>query len=635
MAEDSAARFRASLDKLLYYDKDSGTAPGRATESFGGEALAADALAENPSNPNANTGGLHRIRRHEARPADRRDYLRRVQTFRPAVWFAKPPGLRPVDCARRGWSCVGVDTLECESCKARLLFAVPPTASSDDAKKLATMTQPKLDQNHEPSCGWRGTTCPASVARFPRVPDTILRDEFRERRDALLELEHVPEVCAITHGAGEDDGWGTADSGRFAPAAVAKRLARLAASATSVETDLSTKSSSREISLTPARLRAATALALCGWTVAKREASSETKVDATRALSSPAWSPSPRRGAKRASLDGKVTGSILRCALCDAKAATWNFADAREASSAARRLGTAAGPGGASPYQKKKPVASATALMGAMGGAFGPSVFDAAPPEPNPAGPGPGSGTPAGAPAPLGGSETNGIGTPPVMSLGLSIAGGGTPSRAALGFGRFGGAAASPPAFGAGAARDAPFGAPGVVVRSPAPVASAKRKRDDSAVPEGASGGTAARTPVPTPAPTPLPTPPNARSVSAASGSAPESTTAFHPLRRHRAHCPWSAQCVVSSEEGDGLHFGTGGGSARVTTQPGWQCVLDAAAPFESADENSADGAAPGNAAEEAPDRTDPPLGRKPPGRLEEYSGLSGRNAVASYLAGE
>ena len=48
-----------------------------------------------------------------------------------------------------------------------------------------------------------------------------------------------------------------------------------------------------------------------------------------------------------------------------------------------------------------------------------------------------------------------------------------------------------------------------------------------------------------------------------------------------------------------------------------------------------ADGAAPGNAAEEAPDRNDPPLGKKPPGRLEEYSGLSGRNAVASYLAGE
>ena len=627
MAEDSAARFRASLDKLLYYDKDSGTAP-RATDAFGG-VDAADALAENPSNPGAITS-VHPIRRHEARPGDRRDYLRRVATFRPAVWFAKPEGLRPVDCARRGWTCVGVDTLECESCKARLLFAVPPTASSDDAKKLATMTQPRLDQNHEPSCGWRGTTCPASVARFPRVPDETLRDEFRARRDALLELEHVPEVCAITS-AVEDDGCTTV-SGRFAPAAVAKRLARLATSATSIETDLST-AASRETE-SPARLRAATVLALCGWTVAKREASSETKVDATLAAS-PAWSPSPRRGARRASLDGKVTGSILRCALCDAKAATWNFADARETSSSARRFGTAAG-AGASPYQKKKPVASATALMGAMGGAFGPSVFDAAPPEPNPAGPGPGSGNPAGSPAPAGGSETNGNGNgngngnPPVMSLGLSIAGGGTPSRAALGAGPFGAAAASPPAFGAGAARDAPFGAPGGLVRSPAPVASAKRKRDDSSS-EGASGGIAARTSVPTPAPASLPTPAPPRSPAAS--SVLEIPGAFHPLRRHRAHCPWSAP-FVSSSEGD-FRAGAGGFSPSrlVAAQPGWQCVLDAVAPFESADGDAADAA--GRAAPGAPDdRNDPPRGKKPPGRLEEYSDLSGRNAVASYLAG-
>ena len=61
--------------------------------------------------------------------------------------------------------------------------------------------------------------------------------------------------------------------------------------------------------------------------------------------------------------------------------------------------------------------------------------------------------------------------------------------------------------------------------------------------------------------------------------------------------------------------------------------MLDAVAPFESADGDAADAA--GRAAPGAPDdRNDPPRGKKPPGRLEEYSGLSGRNAVASYLAG-
>ena len=477
MAEDSAARFRASLDKLLYYDKDVGTAP-KGQSAFSG-VDAADALStETPSNPAESVVAIRR--RHEARPSDRRDYLRRVATFRPAVWFAKPEGLKPVDCARRGWTCVGVDALQCESCEAKLLFAVPPTASNDDAEKLARLTAPQLDENHAPSCGWRGAACPLSVARFPRVPDETLREEFRSRRDALLRLEHVPEVCSILeHDVDATGAVGPARSAfqsRFAPAAVAERIARLS---TSLVTGAPHETS-------PARLRAATTLALCGWTVATREASSETRVDASPAAAAAAWSPSPRRQARRAA-GGKVTGSILRCALCDAKAATWNFADARfggsggtDPASRETREGTVAG---LSPFgAKKKPKASAAALMGAMGGAFGPSVFDAAPPS-APADPGPA----------IGASGSGRNADAPVMSLGLSIAG--TPSRAA---GALRGAAASPPSFGAGATRDAPFGAPGE--RS-----SAKRKRDDHHSPSESSPGAAfsagpAMTPAATPA---------------------------------------------------------------------------------------------------------------------------------------
>ena len=613
MAEDSAARFRASLDKLLYYDKDVGTAP-KGQSAFSG-VDAADALStETPSNPAGSVVAIRR--RHEARPSDRRDYLRRVATFRPAVWFAKPEGLKPVDCARRGWTCVGVDALQCESCEARLLFAVPPTASNDDAKKLARLTAPGLDENHAPSCGWRGAACPLSVARFPRVPDETLREEFRSRRDALLRLEHVPEVCSIAIEDPNDvDAKGavgpatSAFQSRFAPAAVAERVARLS---TSLVTGAAHETS-------PARLRAATTLALCGWTVATPEASSATRVDASPAAAAAAWSPSPRRQARRAA-GGKVTGSILRCALCDAKAATWNFADARfggsggaDPASRQTREGTDAG---LSPFgAKKKPKASAAALMGAMGGAFGPSVFDAAPPS-APADPGPA----------VGASGSGRNADAPVMSLGLSIAGGGTPSRAA---GAFGGAAASPPAFGAGATRDAPFGAPGG--RS-----SAKRKRDDHQSPSESSPGPEisagpALTPAATPAAAALSTPVPARRPPA-SGSVPgDAPGAFHPLRRHRAHCPWSAPFLPSdSSAGDSTARGTG----RVAAQPGWQCVLDAAAPFESADADAA--AAPGAALERPPGGGggDAARGAKPPGRLEEYTGMSGRNAVASYLAG-
>ena len=137
-------------------------------------------------------------------------------------------------------------------------------------------------------------------------------------------------------------------------------------------------------------------------------------------------------------------------------------------------------------------------------------------------------------------------------------------------------------------------------------------------------------TPAATPAaaarrrPSPARRPPALRSVP---GDVPGT---FHRSRRHRAHCPWSAPFLPSDSAGDSTARGTG----RVAAQPGWQCVLDAAAPFESADADA--GAASGAALEHPPGGGggDAARGAKPPGRLEEYTGLSGRNAVASYLAG-
>ena len=365
MAEDSAARFRASLDKLLYYDKDVGTAP-KGQSAFSGVDAAETRSTETPSNPAESVVAIRR--RHEARPSDRRDYLRRVATFRPAVWFAKPEGMKPVDCARRGWTCVGVDTLQCESCEAKLLFAVPPTASNDDAEKLARLTAPQLDENHAPSCGWRGAACPLSVARFPRVPDETLREEFRSRRDALLRLEHVPEVCSIAIEEDPNDvnakgAVGPATSAfqsRFAPAAVAERVARLS---TSLVTGAPHETS-------PARLRAATTLALCGWTVAGT--SSERGGPSPAAAA--AWSPSPQRQARRAAGEGLVRS----CGAPATRAATWNSRTrfgARRHRPASRG---ARGRRGSSRSERKR--ASVAALMGARG-AFGPSVFDAAPPS--------------------------------------------------------------------------------------------------------------------------------------------------------------------------------------------------------------------------------------------------------------
>ena len=259
-----------------------------------------------------------------------------------------------------------------------------PTASNDDAEKLARLTAPQLDENHAPSCGWRGAACPcrwrgSRASRTRRFGKNFDRDET-----LCCDWNTYPRCVRY---------WNTtstrrAPSDRRERVSVTVRARRRRRKIARLSTSLVT-GAPHETS--PARLRAATTLALCGWTVATREASSETRVDAAGGGGGgvePVAAPPARRAA-----GGKVTGSILRCALCDAKAATWNFADARSGGSggtdpASRetREGTDAG---SSPFgAKKKPKASVAALMGAMGGAFGPSVFDAAPPS-APADPGP------------------------------------------------------------------------------------------------------------------------------------------------------------------------------------------------------------------------------------------------------
>ena len=45
---------------------------------------------------------------------DRRELFARLQTFRAANWFAKPEGIKPEDCARKGWRNAGPDLLACE-----------------------------------------------------------------------------------------------------------------------------------------------------------------------------------------------------------------------------------------------------------------------------------------------------------------------------------------------------------------------------------------------------------------------------------------------------------------------------------------------------------------------------------------
>lgn len=390
-------------------------------------------------------------------------------------------------CARRGWSNVEADTLECDFCKSRVILRIPASATRDEVTSLASKVAAKLDTAHKEECGWRGTVCPISVARFPRVSDDKLREDFHARRLSLASLASLPRVTSpastalITGGAGG----GTTTTAVNAiitpgggprgvtppppPPGTSRRVAALVEEA--------------RTSAGPAA-EAVTLLALCGWETSavkyvvekKKEEEEEEEVGIVMKMKKTRSEGGKSGGGSRpaAAVSGAAAKQgevVLSCQLCGARAAAWNFArgETPKPSTPTTGTGGVGGPGGEEvsragkvtpttmttistpgPDTKKKVKATGAALMGAMGGAFGfgaraagENVAVASTPQT---------------------TSTAAVGG--VMNLSFSIAGGATPGSGASPttatiFGGGGsGAKPSPPAFGPGAVRSSPFGVP-------------------------------------------------------------------------------------------------------------------------------------------------------------------------------
>ncbi|KAJ8553405.1 hypothetical protein K7X08_024083 [Anisodus acutangulus] len=59
-----------------------------------------------------------------------------------------------VNCARRGWINVDMDTIACEACGSRMLFSTPPSWTRQQVDKAALVFSLKLDSGHKLLCPW-------------------------------------------------------------------------------------------------------------------------------------------------------------------------------------------------------------------------------------------------------------------------------------------------------------------------------------------------------------------------------------------------------------------------------------------------------------------------------------------------
>ncbi|KAL0342425.1 UNVERIFIED_CONTAM: hypothetical protein Scaly_1905100 [Sesamum calycinum] len=124
MAEDSEKRFEAIMSKLFHTPPKSKTNANN-TSRHGVHTLSGRKRPHSSSTGtklagNVDSGSLFSVSATSTlapacRPWDRDDLFRRLSTFKSMTWFAKPQVVSPLECARRGWVNVDMDTIACYS----------------------------------------------------------------------------------------------------------------------------------------------------------------------------------------------------------------------------------------------------------------------------------------------------------------------------------------------------------------------------------------------------------------------------------------------------------------------------------------------------------------------------------------
>ncbi|PSK54829.1 hypothetical protein B9Z65_3918 [Elsinoe australis] len=171
-------------------------------------------------------------------PWSHEDFLGRLRTFAPVTqWFPKPEGVGEMEWARRGWECVGVETVGCRGCKKRVLVDFSPSRYAEGRAKrrriedggdeegvfgtarvesVEWLEQEEKEQSeeedeeefensfeaalvakyaeiivdgHSESCLWRKTGCKDDIYRLPVVRTAWWQNEVRSSFSSVMAIE--------------------------------------------------------------------------------------------------------------------------------------------------------------------------------------------------------------------------------------------------------------------------------------------------------------------------------------------------------------------------------------------------------------------------------------------------------------
>ncbi|XP_045165270.2 zinc finger C3HC-type protein 1-like [Mercenaria mercenaria] len=124
---------------------------------------------------------------------NRQLFYKRVYTFSPLTWFAKPLELSPLVCARYGWENVNSDMLQCVNCKAFLCGRLPKGVDTLVYRECCNKLKKSLIDSHEKLCKWSSSPCPESFQYVPYHDREELLNNFWFRVTSL-QCARIPSI---------------------------------------------------------------------------------------------------------------------------------------------------------------------------------------------------------------------------------------------------------------------------------------------------------------------------------------------------------------------------------------------------------------------------------------------------------
>ena len=144
-------------------------------------------------------------------------FLSRLKTFSSvSLWHPKPEAISEVEWSKRGWVCVGVNTVACRGgCEKRVVVSVdPPKKASTDCQEddeeaadaedgdedeaafeqaIVSRYKDVIVEGHSENCLWRKSGCKDDIYHLQVVRPSIWQPQLRQRNISALVMPRAIE----------------------------------------------------------------------------------------------------------------------------------------------------------------------------------------------------------------------------------------------------------------------------------------------------------------------------------------------------------------------------------------------------------------------------------------------------------